>query len=100
MSEPLDSLTIARLKATQQRAAIAVRPTWDEPAAVERRHSSRLTVHSLIERAGGRDAVCAEFGLSHDALRSWRDAGVIPSKYWPWFARKCGLTIEDVAGAR
>jgi carbamoyl-phosphate synthase small subunit len=56
-----------------------------------------ITLAELINRLGGPDAAASLTGVSADAIRKWRAAGVIPSKHWPAIRAATGLTMDAIA---
>jgi hypothetical protein len=56
------------------------------------------TVQSIIDKSGGKDAVCEIIpSLKPDTLRSWKRIG-IPEKYWDRLIdmHKTRLTVNDL----
>ncbi|MGE0417613.1 MAG: glutamine-hydrolyzing carbamoyl-phosphate synthase small subunit [Acetobacteraceae bacterium] len=55
-----------------------------------------LTIDTIIERLGGPEAAARLTGVSTEAVRKWRQAGVIPARHWPAVIAATGLTLEDL----
>ncbi|MBV9539151.1 MAG: glutamine-hydrolyzing carbamoyl-phosphate synthase small subunit [Acidisphaera sp.] len=56
-------------------------------------------VDDLIARLGGSDAAAARLGIGTEAVRKWRQVGVIPARHWPEIIGATGLTLADMPGA-
>jgi len=56
-----------------------------------------ISLAELINRLGGPDSAASLTGVTADAIRKWRAAGVIPSKHWPAIRAATGLTMDDIA---
>jgi len=57
------------------------------------------TVDSIIDRLGGAEAASRRLGVGTEALRKWRQNGVIPARHWPALIQATGLTLGDLPGA-
>jgi len=57
-----------------------------------------LSVDQIVERLGGVDAAARLTGVSTEAVRKWRAAGVIPSKHWTAIMPAAGLSLADLSG--
>lgn len=53
-------------------------------------------IDDLITKAGGTEAVAKGCKVSADALRKWPRLGGVPSRHWPWFAKKLGWSMDRV----
>jgi len=58
-----------------------------------------ITVEALIERLGGPAAAAAQLGVGTEALRKWRQSGVIPARHWPALLAATGLALAELPGA-
>ena len=66
----------------------ARRPTW------YRRHMKQET---LIQKAGGPQAVALALGIAKASLAKWRLNHAIPPKHLNWFARTTGKKAGQIA---
>ena len=57
-----------------------------------------LSIDAVIERLGGVEAAARLTGVGTEAVRKWRQAGVIPSRHWPAVIGATGLTLTDLQG--
>ena len=53
-------------------------------------------VDDIIERLGGADAAARLAGVGTEAVRKWRQAGLIPPRHWPAVIAATGLTLSDL----
>lgn len=58
-----------------------------------------LAVNDIVQRLGGPDAAARLTHVSPEALRKWKQSGVIPSKHWRTIIAATGLTLNDMPGA-
>jgi carbamoyl-phosphate synthase small subunit len=58
-----------------------------------------ITVEAIIDRLGGAAAASRALGVGTEALRKWRQNGVIPPRHWPVLIQALGLTLADIPGA-
>jgi carbamoyl-phosphate synthase small subunit len=58
-----------------------------------------LSVDALIARLGGAAAAARALGVGTEALRKWRQNGVVPARHWPALLRQPGLSLADIPGA-
>src|ERR1700755_2389266 len=56
------------------------------------------SVDSIVDRLGGADAAGRLTGVSTEAVRKWRQAGLIPSRHWAAVIAATGLTLFDLPG--
>lgn len=61
---------------------------------------SNLSVHQIIKRAGGADAIAdrSEGKLSRWAVYKWQAKG-IPDPHWPLLIEMAGVKAEDLLSA-
>jgi carbamoyl-phosphate synthase small subunit len=57
-----------------------------------------LSVASIIERLGGTDAAARLTGVGTEAVRKWRQAGLVPSRHWSAVIAATGLALSDLPG--
>jgi carbamoyl-phosphate synthase small subunit len=57
-----------------------------------------VTVDSVIERLGGAEATARLAGVGTEAVRKWRQAGLIPSRHWAAVIAATGLALSDLPG--
>ena len=57
-----------------------------------------FSVDSVVERLGGAESAARLTGVGTEAVRKWRQAGVIPSRHWPAVIAATGLTLSDLPG--
>jgi carbamoyl-phosphate synthase small subunit len=57
-----------------------------------------IAVDSIIERLGGADAAARLTGVGTEAVRKWRQAGMIPSRHWAAIIAATGLGLADLPG--
>jgi carbamoyl-phosphate synthase small subunit len=55
-------------------------------------------VDSIIDRLGGAEAAARLTGVTTEAVRKWRQAGVIPSRHWAAVITTTGLGLNDLRG--
>ncbi|CDG32820.1 MULTISPECIES: glutamine-hydrolyzing carbamoyl-phosphate synthase small subunit [Acetobacteraceae] len=55
-----------------------------------------MNVDSLIKKAGGAAEIAQLTGVSTEAVRKWRQAGMIPTKHWPALLHVPGITLADL----
>jgi carbamoyl-phosphate synthase small subunit len=55
------------------------------------------TVDDIIDRLGGAQAAAKLTGVGTEAVRKWRQSGVIPSRHWPAVLAATGLTLADLS---
>jgi carbamoyl-phosphate synthase small subunit len=58
-----------------------------------------MTVDLLIERLGGADAAARRLGVGTEAVRKWRQNGVLPTRHWPAVIQATGLALADMPGS-
>ena len=58
-----------------------------------------ITVDDIIGRLGGPAAAARVLGVGTEALRKWRQNGVIPARHWPLLVQTLGLTLAELPGA-
>ncbi len=56
----------------------------------------KTTVGAIIDRLGGADAAARLTGVSTEAVRKWRQAGVVPSRHWATVIAATGLSLADL----
>jgi carbamoyl-phosphate synthase small subunit len=57
-----------------------------------------LAVNDIVKRLGGPEATARLTHVSAEALRKWRQSGVIPSKHWRTIIAATGLSLGDMPG--
>jgi carbamoyl-phosphate synthase small subunit len=57
-----------------------------------------ITVDDIIDRLGGAEAAARFLGVGTEALRKWRQNGVIPARHWPAVITAAGVTLADIPG--
>ncbi len=57
-----------------------------------------IAVDSIIERLGGAESAARLTGVGTEAVRKWRQAGVIPSRHWAAVIAATGLGLSDLPG--
>lgn len=57
------------------------------------------TTEEVLTLLGGPDEAARLTGLSPDAIRKWRQAGLIPSRHWPAIMAATGLSMADLQAA-
>ncbi len=57
-----------------------------------------IAVDSIIERLGGAEAAARLTGVGTEAVRKWRQAGLIPSRHWAAVIAATGLGLADLPG--
>ena len=57
-----------------------------------------LQVNEIVKRLGGPEAAARLTHVSAEALRKWKQAGVIPSKHWRTIIAATGLSLGDLPG--
>ncbi len=57
-----------------------------------------LAVNDIVQRLGGPEAAARLTHVSAEALRKWRQSGVIPSKHWRTIIAATGLSLGDMPG--
>ena len=58
-----------------------------------------MTVDLIIERLGGAEAAARRLGVGTEAIRKWRQNGVIPTRHWPAVIQATGVLLGDMPGA-
>jgi carbamoyl-phosphate synthase small subunit len=59
-----------------------------------------IAVDMIVDRLGGQEEAARLTGVGLDAIRKWRQAGLVPSKHWGAIIAATGLTLADFqAGA-
>ncbi len=58
-----------------------------------------LTVEAIIERLGGPAQAALLTGVGTEAIRKWRQAGVVPPKHWSAILHATGLGVHDLSGS-
>ena len=58
-----------------------------------------ITVDEIIGRLGGPAAAARALGVGTEALRKWRQNGVIPPRHWPMLVQALNLALADLPGA-
>jgi carbamoyl-phosphate synthase small subunit len=57
-----------------------------------------IAVDFIIERLGGAEAAARLTGVGTEAVRKWRQAGLIPSRHWAAIISATGLGLADLPG--
>jgi carbamoyl-phosphate synthase small subunit len=57
-----------------------------------------ISVDTIIERLGGADAAARLTGVGTEAVRKWRQAGLIPSRHWAAVIAATGFVLSDLPG--
>jgi carbamoyl-phosphate synthase small subunit len=57
-----------------------------------------LQVNDIVKRLGGPEAAARLTHVSAEALRKWKQSGVIPSKHWRTIIAATGLSLGDMPG--
>jgi carbamoyl-phosphate synthase small subunit len=55
-----------------------------------------LSIDAVIERLGGVEAAARLTGVGTEAVRKWRQAGIVPSRHWSAVIAATGLTLTDL----
>ena len=55
-----------------------------------------MNVETIIERLGGAANAARLTGVGTEAVRKWRQAGMIPPKHWTAIIRATGLALDDL----
>jgi carbamoyl-phosphate synthase small subunit len=58
-----------------------------------------LAVNDIVQRLGGPEAAARLTNVGGEALRKWRQAGVIPAKHWRTIIAATGLALSDMPGS-
>jgi carbamoyl-phosphate synthase small subunit len=58
-----------------------------------------VTVDGVIDRLGGPEAAARRLGVGTEALRKWRQNGVIPPRHWAALIGATGLALGELPGA-
>jgi carbamoyl-phosphate synthase small subunit len=58
-----------------------------------------LAVNDIVQRLGGPEAAARLTHVGAEALRKWRQSGVIPSKHWRTIIAATGLSLNDMPGS-
>ncbi|MDA8253944.1 MAG: glutamine-hydrolyzing carbamoyl-phosphate synthase small subunit [Rhodospirillales bacterium] len=58
-----------------------------------------IQVDTIIARLGGPAAASRGLGVGTEALRKWRQNGVIPARHWPVLIQMLGVALADIPGA-
>jgi carbamoyl-phosphate synthase small subunit len=56
------------------------------------------TVNDIVERLGGPEAAARLTNVGSEALRKWRQSGIIPSRHWRAIIAATGLSLADMPG--
>jgi len=56
------------------------------------------TVDDIIAALGGAEAAATRCAIGTEAVRKWRQSGLIPAKHWPAILAATGLTLADMPG--
>jgi carbamoyl-phosphate synthase small subunit len=56
-----------------------------------------LDIDHIIDRVGGPEAAARLTNVGAEAVRKWRQAGLIPSRHWPAIIAATGLTMADLS---
>ena len=54
-----------------------------------------IAIDDIIAAMGGVDEAARVAGISADAVRKWRSAGVVPSRHWAAVMAATGLALDD-----
>ncbi|HEX4172825.1 MAG TPA: carbamoyl phosphate synthase small subunit, partial [Acetobacteraceae bacterium] len=57
-----------------------------------------IGVDCIIDRLGGAEAAARLTGVGTEAVRKWRQAGLIPSRHWAAVINATGLALADLPG--
>ena len=57
-----------------------------------------IAPEEIIARLGGPEAAAGLLGVGREALRKWRQAGVVPSRHWPAVSLAAGISLDELAG--
>src|SRR3954453_2582846 len=57
-----------------------------------------IAVDTIIERLGGPEAAARLTGVGTEAVRKWRQAGLIPSRHWAAVMAALGFGLADLPG--
>jgi carbamoyl-phosphate synthase small subunit len=57
-----------------------------------------MQVNDIVKRLGGPEAAARLTNVSAEALRKWKQSGVIPSKHWRTIIAATGLSLGDMPG--
>ena len=55
-------------------------------------------IDDIIERLGGAEAAARLTGVGVEAVRKWRQSGLIPSKHWATVSRMTGVPMSALSG--
>jgi carbamoyl-phosphate synthase small subunit len=58
-----------------------------------------ISIAELIDLLGGAEAAATLTGVTHDAIRKWRNAGAIPSRHWPAISAATGIGMDELPRA-
>ncbi len=58
-----------------------------------------ITVDAILLRLGGAETAARRLGVGTEAVRKWRQNGVIPARHWPAVLGATGLALADMPGA-
>ncbi|MBE7212598.1 MAG: carbamoyl phosphate synthase small subunit, partial [Gluconacetobacter diazotrophicus] len=58
-----------------------------------------LSVETILDRLGGADAAARLTGVGTEAIRKWRQAGLVPPKHWSAILAATGLSVSDLSAA-
>jgi carbamoyl-phosphate synthase small subunit len=58
-----------------------------------------LAVNDIVQRLGGPEAAARLTNVGGEALRKWKQSGVIPSKHWRTIIAATGLSFSDMPGS-
>ena len=56
-------------------------------------------VDDILALMGGAEATATRLGIGTEAVRKWRQAGLIPAKHWPAILTATGLALADLPQA-
>jgi carbamoyl-phosphate synthase small subunit len=56
-----------------------------------------LDIDHIIDRVGGPEAAARLTNVGAEAVRKWRQSGLIPSRHWPAIIAATGLTMADLS---
>ncbi len=56
------------------------------------------SVDDIIQRLGGAAEAAQLTGVGLEAIRKWRQSGIVPPKHWATIAARTGLSLDDFGG--
>jgi carbamoyl-phosphate synthase small subunit len=59
-----------------------------------------VSVSDIVSQLGGAEAAARALGVGTEAVRKWRQTGVIPSRHWPAIVGATGLAFTEMPGAQ